>query len=106
MKTFKKTISLLLAASMLFSFAACTKKDPTPVDPTPVDPNPPVVDPTPTDPEPAPLPDFKVSLEDFPIIDGATAMLPYYEEMAARVLGLSRADARQHVLCSTTAQAI
>lgn len=47
-------------------------------------------------------PDLKFTPEDFPVIDGATALAPYYEAMAAQLLGMDIAEARQHVLCSMT----
>lgn len=46
--------------------------------------------------------DLKISLEDWPVIDGATALAPYYEAMAAELLDLPLEEARQYVLCSTT----
>ncbi len=44
-------------------------------------------------------------LEDYPIIDGATALAPYYEAMTARLLDLDIEQARTVVMCSTTAGA-
>ncbi|MDO4481232.1 MAG: PstS family phosphate ABC transporter substrate-binding protein [Bacillota bacterium] len=45
---------------------------------------------------------LKISLEEWPVIDGATALAPYYEAMAAKLLDIPVEEARQHVLCSTT----
>ncbi len=43
-----------------------------------------------------------LSLDEWPIVDGATAFLPYYTGMAALVLGMPEEEAKQYVLCSTT----
>lgn len=43
--------------------------------------------------------------EAFPVIDGATALAPYYEAVAAKLLDLPVEEARQYVLCSTTGPA-
>ena len=40
--------------------------------------------------------------ENFPLIDGATALAPYYELMASKMLGLPLEEARQWVLCNRT----
>lgn len=40
--------------------------------------------------------------EDFPIIDGATALAPYYELMASKLLDMDIEEARQWVLCNKT----
>lgn len=40
--------------------------------------------------------------EDFPLIDGATALAPYYELMASKMLNLPLEEARQWVLCNKT----
>lgn len=45
---------------------------------------------------------LKISLDEWPVIDGATALAPYYEAMAAELLDMPLEEARQHVLCSTT----
>ncbi len=40
--------------------------------------------------------------ETLPLIDGATALAPYYELMASKMLGMELEEARQWVLCSKT----
>ena len=40
--------------------------------------------------------------DEWPIVDGATAFLPFYEGVASALLGLPEEEARQYVLCSTT----
>ncbi len=40
--------------------------------------------------------------DKWPIVDGATAFLPFYQEMAARMLGISTEEAVDYILCSTT----
>lgn len=45
---------------------------------------------------------LQVSPEDWPVIDGATALAPYYEAMAAALLHLPIEEARQYVMCTTT----
>ena len=45
---------------------------------------------------------LQISEEDWPIIDGATAFLPYYENMAALMLDKPLEEARQYIYCSTT----
>ena len=45
---------------------------------------------------------LQIDLDAWPVIDGATALAPYYEAMAAALLDMDIADARQYVLCSKT----
>lgn len=45
---------------------------------------------------------LRLSLDEWPVIDGATALAPYYEAMAAKLLDMPIEEARQHVMCSTT----
>jgi phosphate transport system substrate-binding protein len=45
---------------------------------------------------------LQIALEDWPVVDGATAFLPYYEHMAALMLDKPRDEARQYIFCSTT----
>lgn len=45
---------------------------------------------------------LQIDLEDWPAIDGATALAPYYEAMAAALLDMDIADARQYVMCNKT----
>ncbi len=86
----KKILALILAVVMLSSLFACGKE------PQPIEPNP-VVQPT--------EPSLKLTEEQLPVIDGATALAPFYEAMTARLLGVDIEEARQLVLCSTTSGA-
>ncbi|HPX70303.1 MAG TPA: substrate-binding domain-containing protein, partial [Bacillota bacterium] len=45
---------------------------------------------------------LRFSEDEWPRVDGATAFLPFYQEMAARMLGISSEEAGKKVLCSTT----
>ena len=45
---------------------------------------------------------LQIDLADWPVIDGATALAPYYEAMAAALLDMDIDDACQYVLCSKT----
>ncbi len=45
---------------------------------------------------------LKLSPDEFPEIDGATALAPYYEAMAAAMLDIPVEEARKYVRCSTT----
>ncbi len=45
---------------------------------------------------------LQISLDDWPVIDGATALAPYYEAMAAALLDMDINEARQYVLCNKT----
>ena len=45
---------------------------------------------------------LKLSKEELTVIDGATAMLPYYKAAVARILGVSEDEAASYVLCSKT----
>lgn len=95
MKT-KRLLSLGLAAVIVFCFAACgesTKED------TPVLPDEPSIEEQIANDPKAQL---KLTLDQWPRVDGATAMLPYYEEMAARILDIPVEEARTYVKCSTT----
>lgn len=51
-------------------------------------------------------PDVSYSLhfepEDLPVIDGATALAPYYELMASKLLDMELSEAKTWVLCSRT----
>lgn len=77
----KKVLIYLLAAAMVMFTAGCGADEGTGTE------------------TPASL---QISLEDWPVIDGATALAPYYEAMAAELLNMPIEDARQYVLCSTT----
>ncbi len=45
---------------------------------------------------------LKFTTDDFPLIDGATALAPYYELMASKLLDMDIEEARQWVLCNKT----
>ena len=40
--------------------------------------------------------------EEWPVVDGATAFLPFYQEMTARMLGITNEEAAEYLMCSTT----
>ncbi len=82
----KKILALLLALTMIFTMAACGQDKEAQTD---------VIE----------VPSLKLSLDDWPIIDGATACLPFYENMAAKVLDMDIEDARQYIMCNTTTSA-
>lgn len=46
--------------------------------------------------------DLKISDKDWPIVDGATAFLPFYTRATAELLGVSEKEASELILCSTT----
>ena len=46
--------------------------------------------------------DLKIKEEDWPIVDGATAFLPFYTRAAAELLGKTEEEASELILCSTT----
>ncbi len=85
----KRILSLLIAAFILFSLCACGDRT---SNSTP-------------DPETPEIPEeqlLTMSEDEWPIVDGATAFLPYYTAMASKVLGVSEQEASSYVLCSTT----
>jgi len=92
-KKYKKIIALILAAVMVLGFAACGSKNNNNGTNNSQAPK--------VDPE-DPTAKLTLTLDEWPVIDGATAMLPYYQEMAARILGISSEEAKEHVLCNTT----
>ena len=47
-------------------------------------------------------PDLSYTVDELPIIDGATALAPFYEAMAAELLGMDVDEARTYVLCNKT----
>lgn len=94
----KRILVLLLAAGILLSVRSCEKKNETkPQDPVSA-PQSNVSEPV----APAPAPTLHLTKEEWPVVDGATAFLPFYQEMAARLLGISTEEAAEYVLCSTT----
>ena len=46
--------------------------------------------------------DLSFTEEEWPIVDGATAFLPFYTAVSAQLLGKTRDEAAQYILCSTT----
>ncbi len=116
----KKFFSTLMEVSLLI-LSVCflmgcnksaNKANPTPtitVTPTKEATVTPTATPTPT-PEPVaePTPEeggLTMTLEVFPRIDGATALAPFYEAVAAKILGMPVEDARMFVQCNTTGEA-
>lgn len=47
-------------------------------------------------------PSLTLTPETIPVIDGATALAPFYETMAAKLMDMDIEEARQYVLCTTT----
>lgn len=90
MKRKTSLTALLLALAMLLCvLSGCSKE--------------PAAD-TPEKPDDTP-PSLTLTEDEYPVIDGATALAPYYEAMTAKLLGLDIETARTKVLCSTTSQA-
>ena len=91
MKKFKTILALLLVLVMCLSLCSCG--------------NEPGNEPS-DNPQPQQPADTKASLQltmdEWPVIDGATAFLPYYTAVAAKLLDVSEEEANQLVLCSTT----
>ncbi|MBR5741286.1 MAG: substrate-binding domain-containing protein [Firmicutes bacterium] len=87
--TMKKTVAILLVFAMLFALSACTK------------PSGPKPDPTPVDPLSEPI-TLSIDAANLPVIDGALACLPYYEETVALITGLPIDEARTYVLANNT----
>lgn len=69
------------------------------VSPTSTPTSTPTATPTPTPHVPK---DWKVKPEELPKIDGATALAPFYEAIAAELTGMPVEDARMFVQCNTT----
>lgn len=88
----KKVLSVLIASLLILSLAACGNAGNQVSDPTPPPVNPEI-------PEEQPL---TLTEDEWPIVDGATAFLPYYTAMASKVLRISEQEASAYVLCSTT----
>ena len=65
----------------------------------------PTILPTETDPEPTEAEPFRLSKEDYPKVDGATAMYPMSVEIAMAVIGMSEEDAEDFITHNTTAKA-
>ena len=81
----KKLIALILCLMMVLSFVACSGSD------DPVEADPEVLD-----------GDITITVDELPLIDGATALAPFYELMAAHILDMDIDEARQYTLCSKT----
>ena len=78
----KKLIAVLLALTLLFSFAACGTQ-------------------TPKEPEPVEI-SLKIEKGDWPVVDGALACLPFYEQTAAILMDISLDEAREMILTNNT----
>ncbi len=85
----RKLIAMCLVMCMALSFSACSGGNSE-------------KDSTTADNEQKTEYSLKLTLDEWPVIDGATALAPYYEAMAAALLDMPIDEARQHVLCSTT----
>ena len=88
----KKVLSVLIASLLILSLAACGNAGNQVSNPTP----------PPEDPEIPKEQLLTMTAKEWPIVDGATAFLPYYTAMASKVLGISEQEASAYVLCSTT----
>ncbi len=88
MKRFFKIISILTAVLLVTaSYAACSSTGDEAENGTET-----AVD----------TPSLQLSVDEWPVIDGATALSPYYEAMAAELLGMDIEEARQYVYCNKT----
>lgn len=88
----KKVLFILFTAVLIFSLCACGSDGNQSTDLTP-------------DPGTSEIPEeqlLSMTEDEWPIVDGATAFLPYYTAMASKVLGVSKQEASSYVLCSTT----
>ena len=88
MKKISWLLVLAMVLSFAFGFAGCT--------------NEPAGEPEPVNIADLEGPDLHFTPENWPKIDGATALAPYYEAMAAELLGMDIEEARQYVLCNKT----
>ncbi len=92
MKKTTKFLSAMLCLALIFSMAAmagCTGSQPA------------------EEPEPKDIAeleglDLHYTTDEWPVIDGATALAPFYEAMAAELLGLEPEKAKTYVLCNRT----
>ena len=78
----KKLIAVLLALTLLFSFAACGTQ-------------------TPKEPEPVEI-SLHIDKSEWPVVDGALACLPFYEQTAAILMDISLDEAREMILTNNT----
>lgn len=90
----KKRLSIILAVIMIFAFGftGCTNSEEPAEEPAEVEVSIDELD----------GPDLHFTTDDWPIIDGATALAPYYEAMAAELLDMSIDEAKGYVLCNRT----
>ncbi len=84
--TQRKILALFLILTIVLTLAACTK----PNDPAP-----------PKDPLSEPV-TLSIDAENLPVIDGALACLPFYEETVSLITGLPIEEARTYVLANNT----
>ena len=80
----KKITAVLLAFVLLLGLAACGGGGTGTKEPEPV------------------TPELHIDIADLPVIDGALACLPYYEQMTAIVTGTELEEAREHILTNNT----
>ncbi len=86
MKKLRVLLALTMAISMLFM--GCTPEQPEENDEKPI--------------SEYDGPELHFEFEDYPVIDGATALAPYYEAMTAELLGVPLEEANQYVFCNRT----
>ena len=103
----KNLLSVLLAAALCLSLAACGAKTPEPAaTPTPAATATPAPTPAP-EPTPAPTPapgQFVFTRENFPLLDGSTSLVPLAEAVAAVLLGESQEEASDLISFNRTTQ--
>ena len=85
----KKLPALLLAALMILGLAACGGAQGNQAAPA-------------NSKLPEVSDDLKIKEEEWPVVDGATAFLPFYTRAAAELLGKTEQEASELILCSTT----
>ena len=98
----KRLFALFLALVLISGFFACGKKEEPAVQPQ----SPEIRE----EKEPEKAPEevkekLKISIDDWPRIDGALACVPFYENAAAELLDMPVEEARQYVLSNNTPSA-
>ena len=81
----KKFAAILLAFALLFGLAACGANNNS----------------ASTEPEVV-IPALHIDMADWPVIDGALACLPYYEQVTALLTDTELDEAREHILTNNT----
>ncbi len=87
----KKGLAFLLVFAFLISLCACAKVEPAPSNPEPAATEEPAV-PT-EEPEPINGPDYEFTMENFPVMDGSTSVVPLAKALAQKLLNISAEEA-------------